>query len=50
MKVEGYILLKGYRLLVIELLAMDSRAFSFEGVEVYQAARELVRDVYLLQQ
>lgn len=29
---------------------MDYREFSFEGLEVYQAARLLVRDVYRLQQ
>ena len=27
-----------------------ANSFSFEGLEVYQAARKLVRDVYLLQQ
>lgn len=29
---------------------MEQRRFSFEGLEVYQAARVLVRDVYRLQQ
>ena len=29
---------------------MEDRKFSFEGLEVYMAARVLVRDVYLLQQ
>ena len=29
---------------------MDDKSFSFEGLEVYQAARVLVRDVYRLQQ
>ena len=29
---------------------MEKRDFSFEGLEVYQAARILVRDIYLLQQ
>ena len=28
----------------------ENRCFSFEGLEVYQAARMLVRDVYRLQQ
>ena len=28
---------------------MDDKSFSFEGLEVYKAARILVRDVYLLQ-
>ena len=28
----------------------ENRCFSFEGLEVYQAARMLVRDVYKLQQ
>jgi len=31
-------------------LVMGYREFSFEGLEVYQAARLLVRDVYRLQQ
>ena len=29
---------------------MDDKSFSFEGLEVYQSARVLVRDVYRLQQ
>ena len=29
---------------------MENKSFSFEGLEVYQAARVLVRDVYRLQQ
>lgn len=29
---------------------MDDRRFSFEGLDVYMAARTLVRDVYRLQQ
>lgn len=29
---------------------MEQRRFSFEGLEVYQAARVLVRDIYRLQQ
>ena len=29
---------------------MESRGFSFEGLEVYKAARVLVREIYLLQQ
>ena len=37
----------GYGLEVIE---MEDKKFSFEGLEVYQAARVLVRDVYRLQQ
>lgn len=28
---------------------MEDRKFSFEGLEVYQAARNLVKEVYLLQ-
>lgn len=28
---------------------MEDRKFSFEGLEVYQAARSLVKEVYLLQ-
>ena len=28
---------------------MEDRMFSFEGLEVYQAARNLVKEVYLLQ-
>jgi len=28
---------------------MEDRKFSFEGLEVYQAARVLVKEVYLLQ-
>lgn len=28
---------------------MDDKSFSFEGLEVYQAARLLVKEVYLLQ-
>ena len=31
------------------LWSMEEKKFSFEGLEVYQAARALVREVYLLQ-
>ena len=38
--------MKGYGLWVME---KENRYFSFEGLEVYQAARSLVKEVYLLQ-
>lgn len=44
--------LNGYRLRVSGygyIKVMENRYFSFEGLEVYQAARVLVRDVYRLQ-
>ena len=39
--------MRGYRL--YKLRVMEDKLFSFEGLEVYQAARALVKEVYLLQ-